>query len=139
MIWINISIGIFLVVLIILLHGFVTRYIISLVNRRYDQNNLHFKRSNEIWISVIVLVFFLISIIESVVWASVYILVDAIESIEEALYFSLVTYTTLGYGDLVLSEDWRLLAALEAVTGIIIFGWSTAIVLAVVQKLYFKK
>jgi hypothetical protein len=51
----------------------------------------------------------------------------------------MVTFTTLGYGDIVLDERWRLLASFEAATGIIMFGWTTAIVLAAVQSTYFGK
>ena len=53
----------------------------------------------------------------------------------DALYFSLVTYTTLGYGDVTLNAEWRVLAAFEAVNGIIMFGWTTALIVAVVQRL----
>ena len=49
----------------------------------------------------------------------------------------MVTYTTLGYGDVVLIERWRLLSSFEATNGIIMFGWTTAIVIAAVQRIYF--
>lgn len=56
-------------------------------------------------------------------------------TLEEALYFSTVTLTTLGYGDITLDEQWRLFASLEAANGIILFGWSTALIFAVVQRI----
>jgi hypothetical protein len=51
-----------------------------------------------------------------------------------ALYFSAVTYTTTGYGDLVLAPEWRLVGAIEALTGILMCGWSTAFFVAVVSR-----
>jgi voltage-gated potassium channel Kch len=56
-----------------------------------------------------------------------------------ALYFSAVTYTTTGYGDLVLPAEWRLLGGVEALTGILMCGWSTGFFVAVVGKLYESK
>ena len=53
-----------------------------------------------------------------------------------ALYFSAVTYTTTGYGDLVLPEQWRLVGGVEALTGILMSGWSTGFFIAVVNRLY---
>jgi hypothetical protein len=61
--------------------------------------------------------------------------VGAIEHVETALYFSMVTFTTLGYGDITLPSDWRLLSSFEAANGIIMFGWSTAFVAAFIQRL----
>ena len=87
----------------------------------------------------VVLLMFFASVIEVMVWALVYLLLGAIEGFEKAAYFSMVTYTSLGYGDIVLDERWRLLASFEAVNGIIMFGWTTAIVIAVVQRVYFNK
>ena len=49
----------------------------------------------------------------------------------------MVTFTTLGYGEIVLDEQWPLLASFEAANGIIMFGWTTAIVIAAVQRVYF--
>ncbi|MGZ9082519.1 MAG: ion channel, partial [Rhodoplanes sp.] len=54
-----------------------------------------------------VLVFFL-HILETLVWAGAYVALGAIGALEEALYFSIVTFTTVGYGDLVLPPDWRI-------------------------------
>jgi len=53
-----------------------------------------------------------------------------------ALYFSAVTYTTTGYGDLVLPHEWRLLSGVEALTGILMCGWSTGFFFAVVSRMF---
>ena len=54
------------------------------------------------------------------------------------LYFSTVTFTTVGYGDVVLSSEWRQLATFEAINGWVIFGWATALIVAIIQRLYFR-
>lgn len=51
------------------------------------------------------------------------------------MYFSMVTFTTLGYGDITLGGDWRLLASFEAANGIIMFGWTTALIVAYLQRM----
>ena len=139
MIAINIVLASALIIITILIHSYLTRFIMFLIKHRNNPDHRHYKRPNEYWISMIVLMIFAISIVESVVWALAYLMTGTLTSIEESLYFSIVTYTTLGYGDITISGPWRLLAASEAAIGIIIFGWSTAIVMAVVQKLYLKK
>ncbi len=53
-----------------------------------------------------------------------------------ALYFSAVTYTTTGYGDLLLPQEYRLVGAIEALTGILMCGWSTAFFVAVVTRMF---
>ena len=88
-------------------------------------------------VSGIVIMLFLASIMEVLAWALTYLALNAIQGFERALYFSMVTFTTLGYGEIVLDEQWRLLSSFEAANGIIMFGWSTAIVIAVVQRIYF--
>ena len=89
------------------------------------------------WISGVILLMFLASVLEVSVWALTYLYLDAIQAAEEAFYFSMVTYTTLGYGDVVLTGHWRILSSFEAANGIIMFGWTTAVVIAVVQHIYF--
>jgi hypothetical protein len=83
-----------------------------------------------------VLIMYLVAIVEVLIWGAAYIVLGIVEGIEKAIYFSAVTFTTLGYGDVVLDGSRRLLSAIEAVNGIIMFGWSTAIVIAVVQSVY---
>jgi hypothetical protein len=50
-----------------------------------------------------------------------------------------VTFTTLGYGDVTLGPDWRMLAAFEAANGLIMFGWTTALVIAYMQRIFPKR
>ena len=88
--------------------------------------------------TVIWILFLLIPIILDVtLWATFYYAGGALPNFEEALYFSTVTFTTVGYGDIVLGREWRQLASFEAVNGWIIFGWATALIMAVIQRLFF--
>jgi hypothetical protein len=56
--------------------------------------------------------------------------------LETAAYFSLTCYTTVGYGDVVLPEPWRLLGPLEAAVGVLMLGWSTGVLVAVIGLMY---
>ncbi len=69
-------------------------------------------------------------------WAAVYLSVGEFDLLTDALYFSVVTVTTLGYGDITLSEEWRMLASFEAMGGLVMFGASTAFLLGVVRNLF---
>lgn len=86
--------------------------------------------------------FTLIHTIHSLIWAGCYYLIPQtsgqFESFSEALYFSVVTFTTLGYGDISLVSDWRLLSGLEAINGIMLIGWSTAMMYSLIQNIYKK-
>ena len=77
----------------------------------------------------------LLHLIEIGVWALIYVWRGALPDLQTAMYFSGVTYTTTGYGDLVLPENWRLVGAVEALTGILMCGWSTGFFFAVVTRL----
>ena len=74
-------------------------------------------------------------LIEITTWALFYVWTDAMADLPSALYFSAVTYTTTGYGDVVLPQEWRLAGAIEALTGILMCGWSTGFFLAVVSRM----
>jgi hypothetical protein len=87
----------------------------------------------------VVLIMYLIAVAEVLIWAAAYLAFDVIEGSEKAIYFSAVTFTTLGYGDVVLEGSRRILSSVEAINGIIMFGWSTAIVIAAVQRVYFRQ
>jgi len=76
----------------------------------------------------------LLHLVEIMVWAVAYRLAGAMPDLPSAAYFSAVTYTTTGYGDLVLPQDWRLVGGIEALTGILMCGWSTGFFFAVVSR-----
>lgn len=59
-----------------------------------------------------------------------------LKDFETALYFTTITFTTVGFGDVVLSPEWRLLSASTAINGMIMFGWSTAFIFEIMATLY---
>jgi hypothetical protein len=68
-------------------------------------------------------------------WAVAFLLCGEISGFEKAFYFSAQNYTSLGYGDVLLSDRWRLLGPLEATNGLLFFGLSTALLFAIVSHL----
>jgi len=71
---------------------------------------------------------------EIIVWGLFYWWQKCLPDAESSFYFSAVTYTTVGYGDLVLPSEWRLVGAVEGLTGILMCGLSTGLFFAVVSK-----
>ena len=74
-------------------------------------------------------------LIEIALWAEVFVLCGEFPYFGTAYYHSAVNYTTLGYGDLVMTPHWRFLGPLEAANGMLLFGVSTAMVFALIQWL----
>lgn len=68
-------------------------------------------------------------------YALLYVLLGAFGNFEVALYFSTVTYSSVGYGDVLLSREWRILGAIEGATGILMIGWSTAFLVSMLGQL----
>jgi len=77
-----------------------------------------------------VLGLFLVHTVEIWIWAVVYLAVGVVAGLEDAVYFSTVTFATLGYGDITPPSGWRVFAALEAMNGFILIGWSIAYLVA---------
>lgn len=88
--------------------------------------------------ALVVFVVFGIFALHSVqIWlyALLYLLVGALPDFESALYFSTVAFSSLGFGDVLLSRQWRLVSAIEGVNGLILIGWSTAFLLSLMARL----
>ncbi len=86
--------------------------------------------------AVLIVAIFAAHVIEIWVWAIFYFFINEIPTFEAALYFSTSSFTTVGFGDITLSSEWRLLSSVEAANGMILFGWSTAFIFAIVRHIY---
>ena len=78
---------------------------------------------------------FVAHLVEIALWAALLIMIGEFQEFGSAYYHSAVNYTTLGYGDLLMTPSWRLLGPLEATNGALMFGVSAAMVFAVIQRL----
>ena len=126
----NLVVGTIVISLTVLIHTFgliaITHVMASLVARF----RMHGRRSRVMAMISIVFGLFAVLTVEIWLWAIFYLLIGAFPDIATALYFSTVTFSTLGYGDVLPPERWRQLAALEAVNGFLLIGWSTAYLIA---------
>ena len=86
-------------------------------------------------VALVIAFAFVAHLIEIAFWAVLLVLCGEFQEFGTAYYHSAVNYTTLGYGDLLLTPSWRLLGPLEAANGVLMFGVSAAMVFAVIQRL----
>ena len=126
-----------LTVITVIIHGVGAvasyRRTAALWNRRKGQPG---RLGVELLLAQLVGALLLLHLAEAVVWALFLVFVGALPDLETAVYFSLTSYTTVGYGDVTLLERWRLLGPIEAAVGILMLGWSTGILVAVIGTLY---
>lgn len=132
-------IGTIMIVLTVFLHAVVLDRLIILLEH---SGPYFFKLFRKLWRSSLLIMTVLGIFISHVVqiwgWAGLYLALDALPDLEESLYFSTSTYTTVGYGDVVVGKDWRLLSSFQSANGFILFGWSTAFIFEIMSKLYDK-
>lgn len=111
----------------------------GLMTRRHEPvltwTRHRFRRmSGTVFISIAMLMVLATMTIEVWLWAVVLIATGAVTGLEPAVYFSLVCFTTLGFGDITLPTEWRLLSALIGANGFLMFGWSTAFMVELIRK-----
>ena len=87
-------------------------------------------------ISMILLMLFAGHVFQIAIWAVAFVYLGEFGGFETAFYHSAVNFASLGYGDIVMSEKWRLLGALEASNGVLMFGLSAGTLLAVMSRLF---
>ena len=124
-----------LVALTVTIHFFGLIALLRVLTSRADALHAH-----QSWIrqggAIVLLVLGLMAIHTAQVWlyAVAYLMVDALPDFETALYFSTSSFTTIGYGDVVLDRRWRLVAAIEGANGLLLFGWSTAFLISITSR-----
>jgi hypothetical protein len=132
----QIILGAGMIVLTTLIQGIFTLFGVERLRDHVERHHTKSLVRSTLTLSMFVLWLFLAMIIQAWVWAHLYLALGALGSLEEAAYFSTVTFTTLGFGDITLDKTWRLLSSFEAANGLLMFGWSTALVFAAVQWVY---
>jgi hypothetical protein len=95
----------------------------------------HFSVKRATVILAVVLALFTLHGIEIWLYAAVYMVIGAIGTLEAAVYFSTITYASIGFGDAVMARTWRLVGAIEGINGVLLLGWSTAFFVTVVARL----
>lgn len=121
----------------VIIHAFGTLEAVAYLSRVWQRK----KGDHSSFVSVlqilrVVTVLLLLHWVEAGIWAGFFLASGALPDLETAVYFSLTSYTTLGYGDVVLPKSWRLLGPFEGAVGILMFGWSTGIIVAAITRIY---
>ena len=136
-----IIIGIAGIVITVALHAIATTWVVHLLTKYAKSSHDRFgRRVRPFILGFVAAALSVKHYVDIVLWAIAYQNFagrDQFEDFETAVYFSSITYTSLGYGDLVLSGSWRILCGIQAMNGILLFGWSTALLFVLVQKMWF--
>ncbi len=132
--------GTLLLAATVLLHAGGTSFWLRFIVKRYgDGGPLHAPSRSFPLLTSTVVTLLLLHTMQICLWALAYLYLlpaTVLNTAEEAIYFSFVTFTTLGYGDITLSGEWRIMSGIEALNGILLAGWSTAMLFAVVQRMW---
>ena len=135
---VQLAVGAGMLVLCVLVHGIglftLSRVLGSDIEQRFqDVQPLSFRGTG--FTLIVVASIILIHFIEVWLFAFLYDYLRALPTFQDALYFSTISYSTIGYNDASIAEDWRMIAALEGMLGVILLGWSTAFLVRVLGKL----
>jgi len=143
MLGLKLATGLGMMVLTIIIHAlFMVAGVKAARWRRSRFGDVGKEMVRAVLLSVLTVWMFLAIVLEAWLWALLYLfhpLVSTLSDLETAFYFSMVTFTTLGYGDVVLTGQWRTLASIQAANGVIIFGWTTALIFYFIQRIYGEK
>jgi hypothetical protein len=120
----------------VVIHALGTLAVIAHLARTSRRSRAHGRWTSEVQIVRAVSVLLLLHLTQATAWASVYRLAGLLPDMETAVYFSMTSYTTVGYGDVVLSKQWRLLGPIEGAVGILMFGWSTGVMVTLLNRVY---
>jgi Ion channel len=130
------TVGAFATLCTILIHGLVLIAVVHFILREERLARAGAGFWSDVVIVGLVICFALAAhLVEIAVWAVLFMGCGEFQDFPTAYYHSAVNYTTLGYGDLVMSVSWRLLGPLEAANGMVMFGVTTALVFGVIQRL----
>jgi hypothetical protein len=118
----------------IIIHALVMTTVVKVTRMVGAKGKLH------PWLFLIVVMIATVAVLmmahvsEVAVWSLAYAVVNAAPAGADLMYFAFVNYTTLGYGDVIPVEAWRMLGPITAMNGVLLFGWSTAVIFEVLRR-----
>jgi len=134
----ELSVSLIMVVLTVLFHAIglaLLSHILKVEKRRQARSHPNPLTVQGVGFTLaLVLGLFVLHGVEIWMYGLVYVLVDAVPTLREAVYFSTITYATIGYDDEAIAEAWKLVAAIEGINGVMLLGWSTAYFVTVVAR-----
>jgi len=140
LIWSPLLIGLTTTLGTIIIHGLMLGTVIRLVRRDFERGRAGVGFFNDMVIVTGVTLTALVGhLVEIGLWAGALVQCGEFANFGAAFYHSAVNYTTLGYGDVVMSPSWRMLGPIEAADGMLMFGVSTAMIFAVIQRLLLQR
>ncbi len=137
--FLNIIIGVAIIAVTVTIQALGTVFWVKKIDKYHQDvkpegfgiKNMHLLITTAFFLMILIFV-------EASIWALVYYIhpqITEFETFEQAIYFSIVTFTTLGYGDITMGPLNRMLSSLEAINGGLLIGWSTAFMFVIVQQI----
>lgn len=121
---------------VVFFHALALDFVIRHLRRTEISVQKRIKMWKPFFLAIAVLSIFAIHVVEIWAWAFAYMAVSAFTDFETALYFSTTAMTTVGFGDVMPVQSWRLLGSIEAAVGFMLFAWSAAFTFEVLTRLY---
>jgi hypothetical protein len=130
------TVGVVAIICTILIHVLPLRATVDLVRRERRLGRVGMQPWRDVGIFILIVLYALLAhLVEIALWGQLFIICGEFPDFGTAFYHSAVNYTSLGYGDVIMTPSWRLLGPLETADGMLLFGVSTAILFAVIQWL----
>jgi len=132
----NLMIATLMMTLTVVIHFFGIVFLLRFLSE-HGKRVAHLHENLRQILMLIIAVFGVVFLHTVEIWAYalLYLGLGALHEFEPALYFSTVCFTTLGFGDIVLGPEFRIISAIEAANGLILFGWTTAFLISLMGKL----
>ncbi|MEQ8663997.1 MAG: ion channel [Gammaproteobacteria bacterium] len=132
----NLALGTLMGILTVLIHFWGLLYLTHMMRRhRHRLRPMSDRTHQSLVLLIVVFGIFVLHTLQIWSYAVVYVFLGEFGNFEAALYFSTSAFTTVGFGDIVMSPRWRVLSAIESANGWILFAWSTAFLLTVTTRL----
>ncbi len=137
--FLHLAVSTVMVLVTVTIHGGGLALLAWLVRNETQNERIHHVPSMSsrglLWTFGLVIGLFVLHGIEIWLYAALFMALQAVGDLETSVYFSTISYSGVGYDDVYITPQWRMLAAIEGINGVLLLGWSTAFFLTVVARL----